>query len=115
MAKLSVDKALVKAKSHTKKGEIVEAKNLYRAVLKMFPNNKRAQKGLATLTKVSQPTQRQDPPRELINQLFNLYNQNHLVEVIEQATSLTKQYPKAFIVWNILGTAAAQTASWKSY
>ena len=69
MAKLSVDKALVKAKSHTKKGEIVEAKNLYRAVLKMFPNNKRAQKGLVTLTKVSQPTQRQDPPREIINQL----------------------------------------------
>ena len=30
-------------------------------------------------------------------------------EVIEQATPLTKQYPKAFIVWNILGTAAAQT------
>lgn len=109
MAKLSVDKALVKAKSHTKKGEIVEAKNLYRAVLKMFPNNKRAQKGLVTLTKVSQPTQRQDPPREIINQLVNLYNQNHLVEVIEQATLLLKQYPKAFIVWNILGTAAAQT------
>jgi len=109
MAKLSVDKALLKATSHIKKGEIVEAEKLYRAVLKMFPNNKRAQKGLVTLTKASQSTSRQDPPHEIINQLVNLYNENQLVEVIEQATSLTKQYPKAFIVWNILGTAAAQT------
>ena len=111
MAKLSVDKALLKATSHTKKGEIVEAENLYRAVLKMFPNNKRAQKGLVTLNKASQSTSRQDPPREIINQLVNLYNENQLVEVIGLATPLTKQYPKAFMVWNILGTAAAQTGN----
>lgn len=109
MAKLSVDKALLKATSYTKKGEIVEAENLYRTVLQMYPNNKRAQKGLVALNKFSQSTSRQDPPREIINQLVNLYNQNQLAEVIEQATPLTKQYPKAFIVWNILGTAAAQT------
>ena len=53
MAKLSVDKALLQATSYAKKGEIVDAENLYRAVLKVFPKNKRAQKGLFALNKTS--------------------------------------------------------------
>ena len=55
LAKLSVDKALLKAKSHTKKGDIEEAKKLYQAVLQAFPTNKRAQQGLAALNIPKQP------------------------------------------------------------
>ena len=51
MAKLSVDKALLKAKSHSAKGEILEAQNLYETILQMFPKNKRAQKGIMALKK----------------------------------------------------------------
>ena len=29
--------------------------------------------------------------------------------VVEQAQALTRQYPNALIIWNILGSAAAQT------
>ena len=36
MAKLSVDQALLKAKSHVKKGKIEEAQKLYQMVLKAF-------------------------------------------------------------------------------
>ena len=109
MSKLSVDKALLKAKSHTKRGEILEAQNLYRAILQAFPTNKRAQKALATLNNLKQSTATQGMPQEIISQLMGLYNQSKLEEVIELATLLTKQYPKTFEVWNILGAAAAQT------
>ena len=39
MAKLSVDKALLKAKSHGAKGEILEAQNIYERILQMYPKN----------------------------------------------------------------------------
>ena len=105
MAKLSVDQALLKAKSHAKKGEIEEAQKLYEAVLQAFPMNKRAQQGLAALNKPKQPAATQSPPQETINQLINLYNKGQLGAVVEQAQALTEQYSEAFIIWNILGAA----------
>ena len=105
MAKLSVDQALLKAKSHVKKGEFEEAQKLYQVVLQAFHKNKRAQQGLAALNKPKQPATSQGPPQETINKLVNLYNQGQLTAVVEQAQVLTEQYPKAFIIWNILGIA----------
>ena len=103
--KLSVDQALLKAKSHAKKGDIEEAKKLYQSVLQTFPKNKRAQQGLSALNKPTQPAATQSPPQEIINQLLNLYNSGNLEAVVKQASSLTEQYPDAFIIWNILGAA----------
>ena len=77
-------------------------------VLQAFPENKRAQQGLAAVGGSKQSIDVQGPPQEAINQLVNLYNQGQLAAVIEQATPLTEQYPGAFIVWNVLGAAAAQ-------
>ena len=54
MAKLSVEQALEKAKSHTKKGELAEAQALYSTILKAFPNNKKAQRGSAASGKATQ-------------------------------------------------------------
>jgi tetratricopeptide (TPR) repeat protein len=103
VAKLSVDQALLKAKSHAKKGKTAEAQNLYQGILKAFPKNKRAQKGLAALNQSLAAVN--GPPQGAINQLLNLYNQGQLAAAVEQAVALTKQYPEAFIVWNILGAA----------
>ena len=36
LAKLSVDQALMKAKSHVRKGKLIEAKKLYEDILKNF-------------------------------------------------------------------------------
>ena len=52
LAKLSVDQALMKAKSHAKKGEVTEAKKLYEVILHNYSQNKRAQQGLADLNKI---------------------------------------------------------------
>ena len=111
MAKLSVDQALSKAKSHAEKGEIEIAQKLYQAVLQAVPKNKRALQALASLNKLQQSVNVQDPPQETIDQLFSIYNQGQLQAVVEQANFLTKQYPKAFVVWNVLGAAAAQTGN----
>jgi SAM-dependent methyltransferase/Flp pilus assembly protein TadD len=105
MKKLSVDKALLHAKSHYKKGEIEKAQKLYQAVLQAFPRNKRAQKGLAALNKSKQSATTLGPPQNMINQMINLYNQGQLTTVAVQAKALIEQYPNAFILWNILGAA----------
>ena len=63
MAKLSVDKALLKAKSHAKKGEVEEAQKLYQAVLQAFPKNKRAQQSLTALNKPQPSISTQSPIR----------------------------------------------------
>ena len=105
MKKFSVEKTLLKAKSLGKKGEIETAQKLYQIVLQAFPNNKRAQEGLAALNKPEQFTTTQGLPQDTINKLINHYNQGQLVVVVEQAQALTEQYPEAFIVWNILGAA----------
>ena len=75
MVKLSVEQALTKAKSHTKKGEVAEAQALYATILKVFPNNKKAQQGLTALGGGQRSAVEQRPPQAVIDQLMNLYNQ----------------------------------------
>ena len=100
MAKLSVGQALLKAKSH-----IEVAQKLYHTILQSMPDNIQAQQSLNVLSNLEQLTATQGPPQETINQLVNLYNQGQLTAVVEQAEALTEQYPKAFIIWNVLGAA----------
>ena len=108
LEKLSVDQMLMKASSHAKKGEVLEAQKLYQAVLLAFPKNISAQQELAALNKREQINVALKPPQEVVNQLINLYNKGQISAVVEQAQTITKQYPEAFIVWNILGASAAQ-------
>ena len=105
MARLSVDKTLRQANSHSKKGEIAEAQKLYQSVLQAFPKNKRASQGLAALRQPRQNKKSQEQLQENINQLINLYNRKQLPEILEQAKILTIQHPKEFMIWNILGAA----------
>ena len=90
MAKLSVEQALLRAKSHTKKGELAEAQALYATILKSFPRNKKAQQGLTALGGGQQSAVKRVPPRAIIDQLINLYNQGKLEVVVEQAQALTE-------------------------
>ena len=108
MAELSVEQVLAKAKSHMKKGETAEAQSIYVSILKVFPNNKKAQKGLASLGGGQQSVAEQGPPQAVIDQLVSLYNQGQLELVVGQAQVLTAQFPKAITLWNMLGASAAQ-------
>ena len=108
LSKLSLDQALTKAKFHAKKGEVAEAQKLYEVLLLNFSHNKRAQQGLADLNNIKQKNVTNNPPQEVIDQLINLYKKNQLGVVVKNAQALTKQYPETFMLWNILGTSAAQ-------
>ena len=107
-ANLSVEQSLMKAKSHSKKGDLAEAQKLYETILQNFSNNIRAQQGLASIKKYKQNNVIQNPPQEAVSELVNLYNQGQMEAVIEQAETLTAQYPGAHVVWNILGASRAQ-------
>ena len=102
----SVEQALLKANSHAKKGALEEAQKLYHSVLQAFPKNKRAKKGLHALNATKNSSVTKGVPQEVINQLINLYNKGYLKPVVEQAQSLIKQNPRAWVVWNIMGAAS---------
>ena len=104
-AQQSLDQALLKAKSHIKKNELKDAQEIYQKILNNFPQNKRAQQGLASLNKPNHNNSLKSPSQDAINQLMSLYNQGQLSLVVQQAKDLTEQYPEAFIIWNILGAA----------
>ena len=104
MAKISIDQALLKAKSYAKKGEKEEATKLYQSVLQAFPKNIHAQQGLAALNKPKNDAPRA-VPQEIIDRLVKLYNEGQLLAVVAQAQSLAEKYSEAFFVWNILGAA----------
>ena len=109
LAKLSVDQALIKAKSHANIGEIEEAQKIYQSVFQSFSKQaKDIKQGLSDLNKFSRISTPQDPPQETINQLINLYKQRQFSLAVEQAEMLTKQYPDNFMIWNILGASAVQ-------
>ena len=102
-AHLSVEQSLMKAKSHSKKGDLAEAQKLYETILQNFSNNIRAQQGLASLKKYNAT---QSLPQEEVDQLVNLYNRGHITSVIKQCEVLVKQYAGEAVVWNILGASS---------
>lgn len=85
LAKLSIDQGIMKARFNL--------------------NNIRAQRKLSASNNHTEYNAIQTPPLETLNQLVNLYNQGQIFRVIQQVKSIIKQYPQAFVVWNILGAA----------
>ncbi|MDB2476136.1 tetratricopeptide repeat protein, partial [Paracoccaceae bacterium] len=106
--KLSVVNALSKADSHLKKREYSAAKELYLSILKVFPNNKKAQKGLSFINKQAGTHVNQQNLQNSLNQLLNIYSQGNPDQAYDYAKSLLKQYPNAAGILNILGASAAQ-------
>lgn len=106
--KQSVAETLLRAKSHERKGELDEARTLYRAILKRFPGNARASQSLARLGEAEAASGQLDALQDAVNALVALYNRGELQAVIERAKQLTETYPDAFALWSILGVSLAQ-------
>ncbi|MDC1335561.1 tetratricopeptide repeat protein, partial [Planktomarina temperata] len=107
---LKMDQAISLAKKKAKAGSTEEAKRIYQDILTRFPKNKRASDGLKGLvgTPVGKASKAEGAPKDELQSLIALYNNGQLALVVEQAQILTKQYPKAFAVWNLLGASVAQ-------
>ncbi|MCV6824782.1 MULTISPECIES: tetratricopeptide repeat-containing sulfotransferase family protein [Halocynthiibacter] len=107
MGKISVDKALLLAKSHVRKGEHEEARQQLEAVVQAFPNNKRAKAALASLG--VQKTKDGLPPQDAVRTLTNLLNQGRFKQAIPPLKKLLAAYPKAADLWNFLGICYTQS------
>ena len=106
MTKLSVDRALRKAKSHERNGQMDEAVKLYHSVLAVFPSNTRAKQGLAKLSQPKPGTLAgKNPSDETLNQLIALYNKGQIRTVTQECDRLTQEFPQSFLLWNLLGAA----------
>ena len=99
---------LTRARIHKKRGEIHEAKQLFEAVLNVFPGNKRARNGLRSLEKTHVLEASVAPSEKELSHLITLYNSSLFSQAVEEAEQLTKSYPNTPTVWNILGASAAQ-------
>ncbi|MFB9148814.1 O-linked N-acetylglucosamine transferase family protein [Roseovarius ramblicola] len=106
MAKLNVEQALARARSHARKGETNQARSVLQTVLEAFPSNPRARSELARLEATGHNHPRvRHPPQAQVDALVALYNQRRFGQVAKQAELLTDEYPSSFVLWNIYGAA----------
>ena len=106
---LPVEKALRKAQSHIKVGELAEAEELYEQVLSKFPKNKKAIQGYQKLKAGIASISSLDsiPPKEKIDELVGLYNQRQFEQVLAKIKPLVSLFPKAITLHNIQGASKA--------
>jgi tetratricopeptide (TPR) repeat protein len=108
LTKISVEKALTKAKMLIAKGEPDDARHLLQSVLNMYPNNRRAQKTLKHLQTIQQKKIGASPPGDFVNKLLENYNRGNFSTVIQDATQLILKYPDAYEIWNMMGACYAR-------
>ena len=106
---LSVEKALRKAQSHIKAGELAEAEEFYKQVLSKFPKNKKAIQGYQKLKAgiTLNGLASSEPSQEQIQELINLYNQGQFVKALDKAKPLIGLFPHAIHLHNIQGACHA--------
>ncbi len=63
---------------------------------------------LQNILRSNQPKGNAKDPESAVKELIELYNKGNLKEVVERAEVLTKQFPKVFVIWNVLGAAATK-------
>ena len=111
LCEMSIDQALIKAKSHVKKNEMAEAKKIYEAVLLAFPKNTRAQKGLDVLSqyKDNKIINKKQPSMEKINTLIDHYQNSRYEQAKSLAELFTRDFPEYSFGWQVLGAVLKET------
>jgi tetratricopeptide (TPR) repeat protein len=101
---LNVNAILKQAKSHGKKGQLDEAKQLYHRVLEAFPQNPQAKKGLKALKKGQVNKKKPSrPPQAQIDALISLYSRGYIQEALSASQMLIKDYPNTPLPYNFSG------------
>ena len=106
MAKLSIEQAMQRARSHLRRGETAAARAIYREIVSAFPGNSRAREALAALGPGDEGAARHNPPSERMAELVGLYETGNHSAAVELAQGLSAAFPASFDVWNI-GAASA--------
>ena len=101
---LSVEKEIRRAQSCAKKGDVAQAVQHYQAVLAKFPQNMRAQQGLA---KLQQLAAQAAVPDRVYDHLATLFRDGRLEQMVQEGEPLSAQFPNDVVLHSMLGAAHA--------
>ncbi len=104
---LSVEQNLNKAKSLVRNGKALEALDLYNAIIKKFPHNKRAHLGIEQL-RISN-IQKNSPTQEKIDILIKHYQTGLYPKAEKLALSMIQDFPDHPFGWKVLGAIFKET------
>ena len=90
LVQFSLESALAKARSLTKKGEVDQAKSIYHSILLTYPKNIRVQKALQNLDLKKIKPHNKTPTSDIINSLVRMYDQRLYEELLEKTQILIK-------------------------
>lgn len=88
-------------------GETEKAREILEKGLIAFPKNKKVKKQLENICQDASASVSRNPSQRVIAKLVNDFNHGDMGNVVSQAESLSKQYPKSIIAWNLYGVASA--------
>jgi tetratricopeptide (TPR) repeat protein len=97
---IKTQRLLDRAKKIAKKGDHEEALKLYTTILEASPNNQEAKNGQLAL---QQGKDQLSPPKAEIQSVLALYTNGQIQDALDTVETLTKDYPKEPIVYNISG------------
>ena len=104
MKNFSTNITLSQAKFLVSRGQFDQARKLYNSILKTFPKNKRAKKGLLGLDQYK-ISDKLNPIENEINDLVALYNTGKIGVVVERADKLSYKFPESIMLLKVLGLA----------
>lgn len=102
MAKLSVQRAILQAEAHARKGELSAARGCYDQVLAAFPKNRRAKAGRDALTRAA------DAPQETLETVATHVRRGQFTRAVETARAALTRHPGSPALWRLLGAAGAE-------
>ena len=106
---LSIDQALARARSYAHKGEVDQARELYRAVLEAFPKDQQARAGLKALPSDGGKKPAPGFTKEQLDDVIALYSEGRLQEAMSAVQRLIDRDSNAPILHNLAGTIHAES------
>ena len=103
----SIKAFLDKAEDHLDKGEIEEAEKIFRSVLVVFPEDKRALEGIQKIQQreAANSSLKLAPTRDKLHEIIGLYNQGRFQEVIQKAEETVRNSAPNVMLFNLIGAA----------
>ncbi|MEC7596712.1 MAG: sulfotransferase [Pseudomonadota bacterium] len=104
---IKTDRLISRAKKLIKKGEIEQAKEIYSNILKSYPNNQEAKKGISLLEKGKEihPTQAQ------LDEVMVFYSSGQMNKALAAVAALIKNFPNEYLLFNICGACHSEIGS----
>ncbi len=106
---LNIDHAIKLARKKLRGGLSEEARDIYEAILRRFPKNKKATKGLKAISREpeDQDYSTQDPSQAQLQPLIDYFNRGQFQMALNGATEMLKRFPSSVRLHNICGAVNA--------